>query len=295
MQYISYMPSELKKCNLCFIEKPVDSFYFLKKENRLYSYCKPCDRARKIDPTYRAPKKVLDLEKTHKECSVCNKTKAVTEFYKMKRKGGFYYTPDCKQCRCKVVKKWREENQQTVYKMEKAKRNKRREEKTAIVLELKKRGCSSCGGQFEHYQLDFDHVRGKKVQEIACMVRNATAVSTFKKELEKCDLMCAICHRRKTMSEIKEKGVQNTPLPESKQKLNKIKEETPCIDCNKKYEYFIMEYDHVRGTKVANVSKLCRGKSMIKAENEITKCELVCLHCHRKRTYLRAQESRSKN
>ena len=68
--------------------------------------------------------------------------------------------------------------------------------------------------------------------------------------------------------------------------LREIKEAKPCCDCGISYPYYVMDYDHVRGKKVNNVSHLIsRGMKAVK--DEIKKCELVCSNCHRIRTYKR--------
>lgn len=56
----------------------------------------------------------------------------------------------------------------------------------------------------------------------------------------------------------------------------------PCVDCGRTYASWLMEFDHVRGVKRANVSDLAqRPESEILAE--VAKCDLVCANCHRQR------------
>lgn len=60
----------------------------------------------------------------------------------------------------------------------------------------------------------------------------------------------------------------------------------PCTDCRKQYNPWVMDFDHVRGTKRFNISQgICRSLESIKLE--VAKCELVCANCHRERTYRR--------
>ncbi len=64
---------------------------------------------------------------------------------------------------------------------------------------------------------------------------------------------------------------------------------SPCVDCNRSYAYYVMQFDHVDGTKYAGVSSMLRdGYSLELIKNEISKCELVCANCHAERTALRA-------
>lgn len=62
----------------------------------------------------------------------------------------------------------------------------------------------------------------------------------------------------------------------------------PCLDCNKEYPYYVMDYDHVRGVKEFNLSVAAsKYRSLDKIKKEILKCDLVCANCHRERTFSR--------
>lgn len=57
----------------------------------------------------------------------------------------------------------------------------------------------------------------------------------------------------------------------------------PCSDCNKTFPPVAMDFDHVRGNKLSNVSLMMFATTeAILAE--IAKCDLVCACCHRIRT-----------
>ena len=62
--------------------------------------------------------------------------------------------------------------------------------------------------------------------------------------------------------------------------------EQPCADCGVRYPSYVMDFDHVWGTKVEKVSDMALG-STEKLQEEISKCEVVCANCHRERTYQR--------
>jgi hypothetical protein len=50
-----------------------------------------------------------------------------------------------------------------------------------------------------------------------------------------------------------------------------------------------MDFDHVRGDKLLNVSRLRNGRlAWWRLLAELKKCEVVCANCHRIRTKLRA-------
>jgi len=69
--------------------------------------------------------------------------------------------------------------------------------------------------------------------------------------------------------------------------LRDLKEKTPCVDCKINYPYYVMDFDHVRGKKHANVMELVTTLSKKKIDEELAKCEIVCSNCHRVRTHLR--------
>jgi len=57
--------------------------------------------------------------------------------------------------------------------------------------------CVDCG-EGDPVVLDFDHVRGKKRLDISRMLNRGFSVSALKLEIEKCEMRCANCHRRKS-------------------------------------------------------------------------------------------------
>jgi len=62
--------------------------------------------------------------------------------------------------------------------------------------------CIDCG-ETNPVVLDFDHVKGNKIMCISNMVRNSYSIETIKKEIKKCEIRCANCHRIVTYNRIK--------------------------------------------------------------------------------------------
>jgi hypothetical protein len=65
----------------------------------------------------------------------------------------------------------------------------------------------------------------------------------------------------------------------------------PCLDCSGRFPTYVMDFDHVRGSKVGILSRMRRARSRAKVVAEIAKCEVVCSNCHRIRTGLRRDGS----
>lgn len=73
---------------------------------------------------------------------------------------------------------------------------------------------------------------------------------------------------------------------DSKWKLVEEAKSVPCVDCGVQYPWWVMDLDHVRGTKDFPLAHYrTRGYDKIKAE--IAKCDPVCANCHRERTHAR--------
>lgn len=65
----------------------------------------------------------------------------------------------------------------------------------SFVWELKRKPCVDCGIQYKPWQMDFDHLKDKHRK-----VSNTKeyAEETILKEIAKCELVCANCHRDRT-------------------------------------------------------------------------------------------------
>jgi len=61
-------------------------------------------------------------------------------------------------------------------------------------------GCVDCGIN-NHIILDFDHLRDKKYN-ISRMIHDGFSWKAIKKEIEKCEIVCANCHRIRTYNRL---------------------------------------------------------------------------------------------
>lgn len=69
-----------------------------------------------------------------------------------------------------------------------------------IVAKAKSIPCNDCGGTFPKYVLHFDHKKpSQKIANISYLVRNWHCSPEYLlREMEKCDLVCANCHAKRT-------------------------------------------------------------------------------------------------
>lgn len=64
-----------------------------------------------------------------------------------------------------------------------------------LIISLKGETCADCGGRWHYCQLDFDHVKGGKID---CVTKMGSA-EAIRAEAAKCEVVCANCHRLRTM------------------------------------------------------------------------------------------------
>jgi hypothetical protein len=69
--------------------------------------------------------------------------------------------------------------------------------------------------------------------------------------------------------------------------IRALKDNKCCTDCRKKFRFYVLHFDHVRGTKKYDVSRMLGMGSEKAILAEVAKCELVCANCHAERTYAR--------
>lgn len=71
-----------------------------------------------------------------------------------------------------------------------------------LIGNLKMSPCADCGNSFMSCAMDFDHVRGTKLFSISSMLSAGVwwrgRFELLQREIEKCEVVCAVCHRIRT-------------------------------------------------------------------------------------------------
>lgn len=115
---------------------------------------------------------------------------------------GKYLAAYCKKCSREYIKSHYDRHVE--YYVAKAKRsNQRHREKLFkyVGLFLQMHSCVDCGEK-DILVLEFDHRdRSEKFGDISQMMSRMQSLSKLKKEISKCEIRCANCHRRKTARE----------------------------------------------------------------------------------------------
>ena len=76
---------------------------------------------------------------------------------------------------------------------------------------------------------------------------------------------------------------QKSERAEIAERLREYKRTRACADCGET-DPIVLEFDHVRGTKVGEVGAMVRCWTWQAIVEEIAKCELRCANCHRRKT-----------
>jgi len=138
--------------------------------------------------------------------------------------------------------------------------------------------CMDCGEQYPPFVMEYDHVRGTKRHNIGKMANHKRA--RVLEEIAKCDLVCCVCHRIR--SHARRRPATTPKLVSFRAWINVLKD-CPCVDCGETHPPEAMDFDHIRGTKMASITDMWSW-ARDKVQVELGKCELACANCHRIRT-----------
>lgn len=70
------------------------------------------------------------------------------------------------------------------------------DKRVAFIREAKSVPCTDCGNEYPYYVMDFDHLRDKDAN--MNRLRWSRSIENIKKEIAKCEVVCANCHRVRT-------------------------------------------------------------------------------------------------
>jgi len=131
-----------------------------------------------------------------KKCTACKKEKELKLFNKNKcKKDG--YSNICRECSNERSKQYYNENKEhhkkVIYKRNVKIRNENRKKLFDFYLTHPCVGC----GETDPVVLELDHKDGVDKKSDVSRLVNGTWV-IMQKEIEKCDVRCANCHRRRT-------------------------------------------------------------------------------------------------
>lgn len=170
-----------------------------------------------------------------------------------------------------------------------------------MLRALRERPCTDCGATFLPHQMDFDHRDPRLKAFRLTSGRAMLASAAIETEVEKCDVVCANCHRVRTWR----RNVQGPigHLPVASRELERKREywraqaalladlkNVPCLDCGQRFAACAMDFDHRQpGSKRHTVSRMIGRAGTATILAEVAECDIVCANCHRHRTFRRRE------
>ncbi|ELY54859.1 homing endonuclease associated repeat-containing protein [Natronolimnohabitans innermongolicus] len=159
----------------------------------------------------------------------------------------------------------------------------RRSRHRSWLNEIKRnRGCSRCGIDTPGC-LDFHHVDTEtKEMAVGKMVTYGYGKERLREEIEKCEVLCANCHR---------KHHYTIPIGERRRWVHDRKRDTGCDRCRESNPG-CLDYHHDDATKEASVTRLVAdNRTRERIQVEIEQCTVLCANCHRREHYEPPRES----
>jgi hypothetical protein len=217
-----------------------------------------------------------------KKCTLCEIEKDLTCFVKQSKcnDGYAYWCKDC--CKQYMYNRYHKDLEKS-----REQTNKRRAERVKWFRDLKSNiPCADCGMIYEPCCMDYDHVpeKGLKHKVVSKMVLDNTPINKILEEIDKCDLVCLLCHNKRTSDRFDEKLGKERKYKKNTQRniniINKFKNNA-CVICKNKYELCNMQVDHIDpSTKLYDVCQLKNHKTETLIL-ELAKCQVICAMCHR--------------
>lgn len=131
-----------------------------------------------------------------KYCKLCQTDKDINEFSFKSKKAGL------KQSYCKACQNKRSRLHYQQFREQYLEKARKRNKEVLIQIQnyvweyLSTHHCIDCG-ETDIVVLEFDHT-GNKIHNLSELIRERSSLVSVKRELEKCVVRCANCHRRKT-------------------------------------------------------------------------------------------------
>ncbi len=131
-------------------------------------------------------------------CTKCRQEKPINQFGWRNKVLGIRHNR-CLACVAEASTNWYAKNRQKQIANSAKRRLAARDEARKYVWNyLHTHPCVDCG-ESDPVVLEFDHVRGRKSEDVSVMVQGGWSLNAIQTEIAKCDVRCANCHRQKSI------------------------------------------------------------------------------------------------
>lgn len=132
-----------------------------------------------------------------RKCKTCEAEKLISDF----EKTGSGWRHSCKPCRQAYWRDLYKRNPDRLYVIRRWTSSRKIKNRKLAWEYLRKNPCVDCG-ECDPIVLEFDHIRGEKRLAVSAMIEGYSW-EEVQREIDKCVVRCANCHRRKTAKERK--------------------------------------------------------------------------------------------
>lgn len=216
-----------------------------------------------------------------KYCSGCDRELSLTAF----NRAGDGHQHWCRDCFADYFRERGDKHRE----QSRAARERRKQAARALVREhLTTHPCVDCG-EDDLLVLEFDHHRAEKEENVSRLVGAGAPLKRLEREIERCEVVCVNCHRRRTALRAGSFRATATPAkswtePQLRNAVFVVEvlRAAGCCDCGER-DPVVLDFDHV-GVKEARIARLVSTASIATLRAEIEQCVIRCANCHRVRT-----------
>lgn len=216
-----------------------------------------------------------------RRCKRCEQTRPLSAFNRSKDGHQWW----CREC---FKAYFRERGQLHLSQVEKSRTARRERAHSYVLAHLKTAACTDCGER-DPLVLEFDHV-GDKLREVGALVAWSARIDLIEAEIARCEVVCCNCHRRRTYTR---RGVTRTRESAERIKdwrirrnlewLYNVLSRSRCVDCGV-HDPLVLEFDHMGLKRKAVMTMAWEGYGQDTIEREMSKCDVRCANCHRRKT-----------
>ena len=133
---------------------------------------------------------------------------------------------------------------------------------------------------------------GVKSRDVSRMVASVVTRAQLLQELDRCEVVCCSCHRRRTARRAgwwrlgwrpSDALAFRTTVGLGLAFVFGVLSAGACVDCGED-DLVVLEFDHVGPKRAAVTALAWRGTGLALLRHEIERCEIRCANCHRRRT-----------
>ena len=192
--------SAVQTCSKCGLTKEVSAFAFRSDTHRRRGTCKECLKAyqrrryAEAHPSAGTGGRLVTAESLR--CNRCGEMKAGSDFPLRNHRSNRVHSW-CRECFSKYkAQRYVALRPQEILRLRRNHDRVVAENRERIAQYLSQHPCADCG-ESDLRVLDFDHLRDK-LMDVKEMMHNGWPWRRILEEIEKCQVRCANCHRRRT-------------------------------------------------------------------------------------------------